>query len=93
MTPILSPNWRGQRAAYIDPASIRFKAVESPAVGPNDACNGCLFSDRKGVCEDANAIAVKNGQPDCEDLSPNGNMHIYVLDDSDPRQLDLLKES
>lgn len=93
MTPILSPKWQGQRAAYIDPASIRFKAIESPSMDPDDVCRGCLFATQvHAVCDTANKLAVAAGQPDCGDVSPQMRDYIYVLDDSDPRQLDMLKE-
>jgi len=44
-----------------------------------------------GVCSTAAALAVANDQPDCDDRSPGGMTYIYVLDRSDPRQLDLIK--
>lgn len=41
------------------------------------SCEGCLFERSVGVCSTAAALA--------------GMTYIYVLDKSDPRQLDLIK--
>jgi hypothetical protein len=34
---------------------------------------------------------AKRGLPDCEDKAPSGKEYIYVLDESDPRQMTLLE--
>lgn len=65
--------------------TIRFTAK----VSPHGACNGCLcFSQVSTTCRAMNATAVANGLPDCDD-APG---YIYVLDESDPRQMSLLEE-
>jgi len=85
-TNILSPNWEGEYAPPVDPSAIRFKAQ------PSYNCDGCLFlGQRNSVCDHAGKIAASIEQPDCDQLAPNGMTYIYVLDKSDPRQLDLLK--
>lgn len=59
---------------------------------PGGSCEGCLFrGQRYFVCREANEIAIAADLPDCNDLSPSGHDYIYVLDTSDPRQIDLLK--
>lgn len=86
-TCITSDKWQGERAEPINPAAVRFKAQEAMAA----SCTGCLFERSYGVCSAAAALAVENAQPDCDDRSPAGKTYIYVLDKSDPRQLDLIK--
>ena len=86
-TSITSEKWRGERCEPINPAAVRFKAQEANA----PSCEGCLFERSVGVCSSAAALAVANDQPDCDDRSPSGMTYIYVLDRSDPRQLDLIK--
>ena len=86
-TSITSDKWRGERGEPINPAAVRFKAQEAHA----PSCEGCLFERSVGVCSTAAALAVANDQPDCDDCSPAGMTYIYVLDKSDPRQLDLIK--
>lgn len=89
-TNILSPNWMGDTAAPIDPDTIRFKAAPAPVAGE---CNGCLFiGQRASTCRHANDLAAVNDQPDCDQLLPDGRSIIYILDDSDPRQLPLLEK-
>ncbi|OEZ46306.1 hypothetical protein JAB1_52050 [Janthinobacterium sp. MP5059B] len=84
---ITSDKWRGERAEPVDPAAVRFKAREAEAVN----CEGCLFEQSFGVCATAAALAMANGQPDCEKRAPGGMTYIYVLDQSDPRQIDLIR--
>ena len=84
---ITSEKWRGERDEPINPAAVRFKAQEAHA----PSCEGCLFERSVGVCSSAAALAVANSQPDCDDRSPSGMTYIYVLDRSDPHQLDLIK--
>ena len=84
---ITSDRWRGERAKPIDPTAVRFKAREAEAAN----CEGCLFERSFGVCSTAAALAMANGQPDCEECAPGGMAYIYVLDQSDPRQLNLIK--
>lgn len=86
-TNITSDKWRGERGEPINPAAVRFKAQEAHA----PSCEGCLFERSVGVCSTAAALAMTNEQPDCDDRSPGGMTYIYVLDRSDPRQLDLIK--
>lgn len=84
---ITSTCWRGDRGEPVNPAAVCYKAQEAAA----PSCEGCLFERSVGVCSTAAALAVANGQPDCDDRSPAGRTYIYVLDKSDPRQLDLIK--
>jgi len=84
---IASDKWRGERGEPINPSTVRYKAQEAAA----PSCDGCLFERSVGVCSTAAALAVANDQPDCDDRSPAGKTYIYVLDKSDPRQLDLIK--
>jgi hypothetical protein len=86
-TNITSDKWRGERGEPTNPATVRFKAQEAQA----PSCEGCLFERSYGVCSTAAVHAVANDQPDCDDRSPGGMTYIYVLDRSDPRQLDLIK--
>jgi hypothetical protein len=86
-TKITSDKWEGDRGEPINPSTVRFKAREANT----DSCEGCLFERSVGVCSSAAALAVANDQPDCDDHSPAGMTYIYVLDKSDPRQLDLIK--
>lgn len=92
---ILSPNWMGERALPIDPAQIRFTAIESPVPADVDrACKGCIFENQSyRVCDVANRLAAGRDLPDCGDPSPNGTDFVFVLDKSDTRQIDLLKEA
>ena len=84
---ITSDHWRGDRDEPINPDTVRYKAHEATA----PSCEGCLFERSVCVCSTAAALAVANDQPDCDDRSPGGMTYIYVLDRSDPRQLDLIK--
>ena len=84
---ITSDKWRGERDEPVNPAAVRYTAQEAAT----PSCEGCLFERSVGVCSTAAALAVANDQPDCDDRSPAGMTYIYVLDKSDPRQLDLIK--
>lgn len=87
-TNILSPKWEGETATPVMPAEIRFKATAAPEQGE---CDGCIFCGQLSkVCFQAADIAVANGDIDCDQLLPDGRSVIYVLDKSDPRQLNLL---
>ena len=82
-TDITSPKWRGERAAPIDPASVRFTARET-----GDSCTGCLFASQSSrVCDQVHDIARDAGLPLCVDTEN----YIYILDKSDPRQLPLVE--
>lgn len=85
---ITNVHWCGDRDEPINPSTVRFKAKEAHA----PSCDGCLFERSVGVCSTAAALAVGGGHPDCDDGSPGGRTYIYVLDTSDPRQMDLIKE-
>jgi hypothetical protein len=90
-TNILSPKWEGDTEEPIDPAAIRFKTVKAPVFAD---CQGCLFlGQRFAVCNRAAVLAVADGGVDCDDPWPAGGSVIYVIDTSDPRQLDLLKSA
>lgn len=80
---VLSPHWTGgDRAAPIDPAAIRFKVAPAGV----DQCVGCLFVNQLSpVCMAAAAICGI----DCDVPLPDGRHVIYVLDRSDPRQLEI----
>ena len=84
---ITSDKWRGERDEPVNPSTVRYKTQEATA----PSCEGCLFERSVGVCSMAAALAVANDQPDCDDRSSAGMIYIYVLDKSDPRQLDLIK--
>lgn len=84
---ITSDKWRGERAEPVDPTAVRFKAREAEMAN----CEGCLFERSFGVCSSAATLAMANGYPDCDDRTPAGMTYIYVLDRSDPRQLELIK--
>ena len=84
---ITSDKWRGERAEPLDPATVRFKARQTEVA----SCEGCLFERSFGVCSAAAALAMANGQPVCEERAPGGMTYIYVQDQSDPRQLDLIR--
>lgn len=86
-TNITSDKWRGERVEPINPAAVRFRALEAQA----PSCEGCLFERSVGVCSTAASLAIANGQPDCDDRSPTGMTYIYMLDKSDPCQLDLIQ--
>jgi hypothetical protein len=67
--------------------SIRIKAVESAR-----ACTGCMFIEQPSYeCVALCKQLAKRGLPDCEDKAPSGKEYIYVLDESDPRQMTLLE--
>lgn len=76
----------------MNPADIRFKAVEASAKGYK-ACKQCMFAGEgfRG-CKTASDLAVQRGMPDCDDTAPSGKTYIYVLDETDPRQMDLLQK-
>lgn len=70
----------------MNPAELRFKAVEASC-----ACIGCVFNKESyRTCVTACDLAVQRGMPDCDDKAPSGKTYIYVLDETDPRQMDLL---
>lgn len=65
---------------------IRFKAVESAR-----GCSACLFyGESHRDCVHACDKAVQRGLPDCDDKAPSGKCYVYVLDETDPRQMNLL---
>lgn len=66
--------------------NLRIKAVESAR-----NCTGCMFVlEQSWTCVRLCAELAKRGLPDREDKAPSGKEYIFVLDDSDPRQLNLL---
>jgi len=85
----LGPLWKGYGAKPIDPAAVRFKAASALVHGE---CDGCLFCDqRASVCMQASVIAAANNIIDCDGRLPDGRTVIFIVDESDPRQLDLLQ--
>jgi len=67
-------------------SEIRFAAVES-----SRGCSACLFYGESfrscvAICDKA----VQRGLPDCDDKAPSGKTYVYVLDETDPRQMNLL---
>lgn len=67
-------------------AAIRFTAIEATA----EECAGCLLDGELSTeCPKAWALAMERGLPMCEDRAPNGKQYVYVLDESDPRQMTL----
>ena len=70
----------------MNPSEIRFKAVES-----SRGCSACLFyGESYRSCVNACDKAVQRGLPDCDDKAPSGKTYVYVLDETDLRQMDLL---
>ena len=85
----LGPMWQGHVAKPIDPAATRFKAGPAPMHGE---CEGCMFSgQRAAVCRQVEAIAAANNIIDCDGRLPDGRSVVYVIDEGDPRQMDLLQ--
>ena len=69
-----------------DPAAKRFTAAPASA-----ECTSCLFErNNAATCRQAGEIAAARGLPDCEEHAPGGRAYIYVLDRSDPSQLELI---
>jgi hypothetical protein len=67
-------------------SEIRFKAVEA-----SGGCSKFLFrGESYRTCVTISDRAVQRGMPDCDDLGPNGKPYVYVLDETDPRQMNLL---
>lgn len=63
-------------AEPLEPSQMRFTTK------PAKSCTGCLFDgQRSPVCRQATFVALRAGQPDCDDG------HIYVAVPVDPRQL------
>ena len=88
MTPKTPPGgwWRGSGPPG-DPVTQRFTAVLASA-----ECAGCLFErNNAATCRQAGEIAATLGLPDCEARAPSGQAHIYVLDKTNPNQIDLIK--
>lgn len=86
-TNILSPNWRGERAAPIDPDAVKFDVAEAKVFAD---CEGCMFIGQStAVCRRACDIAVAAGGIDCDYPLPNGRSLVYVLRRVNPRQLEL----
>lgn len=66
----------------MDPANTKFTTA------PAKTCKGCLFNgERSPVCHKATALAVRAGLEDCD------SGVIYIAVETDPRQLDLLKDA
>lgn len=85
----LGPMWEGYSAKPLDPAAVRFKAAPALVRGE---CDGCVFcGQRAAVCRQVEAIAMANNIIDCDGRLQDGSSVIYVVDKSDPRQLDLLQ--
>lgn len=88
MTPKTPPGgwWRGS-GPPADPGAQRFTAALASA-----ECKGCLFErSNAATCRLAGEIAAALGLPDCEARTANGQTYIYVQDNSDPHQVDLIK--
>jgi hypothetical protein len=83
-TNILSPQWRGERAAPVDPATICFTAIKEKR---GNECAGCLFEHQSAaICDRAIFSAVAKDLPHCSPRT--GSTFIYVLDRmTDPRQI------
>lgn len=80
---ILSDNWRGHTAMPIDLDAIRFKVAPAPVFAD---CEGCIFArQRSAVCRRASEISGF----DCEDALPDGRSGIFVIDRTDPRQIQM----
>lgn len=87
------------QAEPLEPALMQYRAALAPVwIARNDrkperACSGCLFKGQKSkVCVQAGTAARLAGMPDCEERDVESDKtHIYVLVQTDPRQLDLTK--
>lgn len=87
MTPKTPPGgwWRGSGPPG-DPGAHRFTAAPASA-----ECKGCLFErNNAATCRQAGEIAAPLGLPDCEARALGDQAYIYVLDKSDPHQVDLI---
>lgn len=85
----LGPLWKGHSGKPLDPATVRFKPEPAPVPGE---CDGCVFCNQlASVCFRAAEIAAANNIIDCDSRLPDGRTVIYVVDKSDPRQMDLLQ--
>ena len=63
-------------------ATIQFRAQ------PATSCRGCMFEpEHSATCKAACAEAAKRGLPDCDDAKG----YIYVLDETDLRQMPLIE--
>lgn len=83
---VVNGRWR-VKVVTVDPDAVRFTVAEAPVFAD---CQGCIFFDQPSeVCERANVIAQGNGLIACDDPLPNGRSGIYVLDRTDPRQIQM----
>lgn len=65
---------------------VRIKAVES-----SRGCTGCMFiGESFRSCVTLCDKLVQRGLPDCDDKAPSGKTYVYAIDETDPRQMDLL---
>lgn len=89
MKTVSLDKWLGRRGPAIDPDQVRFVVAEAPVFAD---CKGCMFIGQpSAICRRACEIAVASGAPDCDDALPNGKSLIYVADERDPRQMDLIE--
>lgn len=65
---------------------LRIKAVEHAG-----GCRACLFfGESFRTCVNLCDKLIQRGLPDCDDKAPSGKSYVYVIDETDPRQMGLL---
>ena len=65
---------------------VRVKAIEHAG-----GCSKCMFHGESfRSCVTICDRLVQRGLPDCDDKAPSGKTYVYVLDETDPRRLNLL---
>lgn len=88
---VVGGRWR-VKVVTVEPDAVRFTA--KPDGG--DSCENCMLKFQPAsVCKVAATLAVERGLPDCDEVIPwpayDGppESYIYVLDKSDPRQIQM----
>ncbi len=83
---VVGTRWR-EKIETINPENVRFTIDKARSHG---SCDGCVFSGQPStVCRKASEIAKANGILDCDEPLPDGSSGIYVIDLSDPRQMQI----
>lgn len=83
--------WLGRYGPLMDPEATQFRVSE---VAAGKRCPGCMFRGQpSAVCKRANELAIAAGMSDCDAPTPGGKQVIYVAIKTDPRQMDLIKNT
>ena len=83
---VVNGRWR-VKVVTVDPDAVRFTVAEAEVFAD---CQGCIFQGQPSeVCRRAVEIAKDGNLIDCDDPLPNGRSGIYVIDRSDPRQIQM----